>query len=100
MFSATHGCAPCAPTHHRKSNPSSPLLQPNHFTARNRVRISASAVDVRPEAEVDHMPAFLDSLKWDVNGLVVAIAQHVDTGEVLMQAFADRNAVNETMQTG
>lgn len=46
------------------------------------------------------MSAFLDGLKWDSNNLVVAIAQHVDTGEVLMQAFADRNAVNETLQTG
>lgn len=55
---------------------------------------------VKPEAEVPEMTAFLDSLKWDSNGLVVAIAQHADTGEVLMQAFADRAAVNETLQTG
>ncbi len=27
-------------------------------------------------------------------------AQHVNTGEVLMQAFADRNAICETLQTG
>lgn len=46
------------------------------------------------------MSAFLDSLKWDNSGLVVAIAQHVDTGEVLMQAFSDRAAVSETLQTG
>ncbi len=26
--------------------------------------------------------------------------QHVDTGELLMQAFADRAAVSETLQTG
>ena len=26
--------------------------------------------------------------------------QHVDTGEVLMQAFADRDAICETLQTG
>ena len=55
---------------------------------------------VRPEAEVPGMTEFLDSLKWDSNGLVVAIAQHADTGEVLMQAFADRAAVCETLQTG
>ncbi len=55
---------------------------------------------VKPEAEVPEMTAFLDGLKWDSNGLVVAIAQHADTGEVLMQAFADRAAVNETLQTG
>jgi phosphoribosyl-ATP pyrophosphohydrolase/phosphoribosyl-AMP cyclohydrolase len=55
---------------------------------------------VLPEADVAELTPFLDSLKWDSNGLVVAIAQHVDTGEVLMQAFADRAAVSETLQTG
>ena len=61
---------------------------------------AAAAAAVRAEADVPAMPAFLDSLKWDGNGLVVAIAQHVDTGEVLLQAFADRAAVSETLQTG
>ena len=28
------------------------------------------------------------------------VVQHVDTGELLMQAFADRAALNETLQTG
>ena len=55
---------------------------------------------VRPEGDVANLSAFLDGLKWDSSGLVVAIAQHVDTGEVLMQAFADRAAVCETLQTG
>ena len=59
-----------------------------------------AAAQVAPEGAIEAMPAFLDSLKWDSNGLVVAIAQHVDTGEVLMQAFADRAAVSETLQTG
>ncbi|KAK9838255.1 hypothetical protein WJX81_000460 [Elliptochloris bilobata] len=61
---------------------------------------SAPAVDVTPEADVAGLAEFLDSLKWDANGLVAAICQHVDTGELLMQAFADRNAVSETLQTG
>ena len=26
--------------------------------------------------------------------------QHVDTGEILMQGFSDRNALSETLQTG
>ncbi|GBG64227.1 hypothetical protein CBR_g41148 [Chara braunii] len=39
----------------------------------------------------------LDCMKWDANGLVVAIAQHVDTGAVLMQGFADRDAVSATL---
>lgn len=64
------------------------------------VAVSAATPVVRPEAEVPGMTEFLDRLKWDSNGLVVAIAQHADTGEVLMQAFADRAAVCETLQTG
>lgn len=55
---------------------------------------------MKPEADVPGMVAFLDRLKWDKNNLVAVIVQHVDTGEVLMQAFADRAAINETMQTG
>ena len=65
-----------------------------------RIGVCVAAAAVHPEGEVDQMSSFLDSLKWDTNGLVVAIAQHVDTGEVLMQAFADRSAINETLQTG
>lgn len=45
------------------------------------------------------MTAFLDGLKWDMSGLVAVIVQHVDTGDLLMQAYADRAAINETMQT-
>lgn len=58
------------------------------------------AKSVKTELEVENMSEALDSIKWDSQGLAVAIAQHVDTGEILMQAFADRNAVNETLQTG
>ena len=65
-----------------------------------RAEAAAAGVEVRPEGAIASMPAWLDSLKWDSSGLVVAIAQHVDTGEVLMQAFADRAAVCETLQTG
>eukprot|EP00877_Chromochloris_zofingiensis_P009038 jgi/Chrzof1/4388/Cz14g11090.t1 len=46
------------------------------------------------------MSTYLDSLRWSGDGLVAVIAQHVDTGEVLMQAYADRNAICETLQTG
>lgn len=62
--------------------------------------VASASPAVLPEAAIADMPTFLDSLKWDNNGLVVAIAQHADTGEVLMQAFADREAVSETLQTG
>lgn len=45
----------------------------------------------------DLVEAFLDGLKYDDKGLVVAIAQDVDTGAVLMQGFADRTAVRTTL---
>lgn len=42
----------------------------------------------------------LDSLKYDASGLIPAIAQQHDTGEVLMLAWMNRAAVAETLQTG
>src|SRR4249920_731516 len=42
----------------------------------------------------------LDALCFDAQGLVPAIAQQHDTGEVLMMAWMDRDAVAETMRTG
>ena len=53
--------------------------------------------DVSPETE--EMKQFLDSLKYDSNGLVTAIAQDVDTGAILMQGFASRLAIAYTLQT-
>ena len=44
--------------------------------------------------------AMLAEIHFDPQGLVPAIAQQHDTGEVLMMAWMDRDAVLETMQTG
>ncbi|KAK4402414.1 Histidine biosynthesis bifunctional protein hisIE, chloroplastic [Sesamum angolense] len=41
----------------------------------------------------------LDSVKWDDKGLAVAIAQNVDTGAVLMQGFANREALLKTISS-
>jgi phosphoribosyl-AMP cyclohydrolase len=41
-----------------------------------------------------------DRLKLDENGLIPAIAQQHDTGEVLMLAWMNRAAVEETLATG
>lgn len=41
----------------------------------------------------------LDSVKWDDKGLAVAIAQNVDTGAILMQGFANRDAVLTTISS-
>lgn len=38
--------------------------------------------------------------KFDSNGLVAAIAQDAASGEVLMLAFMDREAIDRTLETG
>jgi len=45
-------------------------------------------------------PSILDSIAFDAQGLVPAIAQQHDTGEVLMLAWMNREAVAETLATG
>ena len=42
----------------------------------------------------------LDALRFDANGLIPAIAQQHDTGEVLMLAWMNRDSVAETLTTG
>lgn len=40
------------------------------------------------------------TLKYDANGLIPAIAQQHDTGEVLMMAWMNREAIERTLETG
>lgn len=42
----------------------------------------------------------LDELPWNVDGLLPAIAQQFDSGEVLMLAWMNRDALHETLSTG
>jgi phosphoribosyl-AMP cyclohydrolase len=42
----------------------------------------------------------LDTLAFDHDGLIPAIAQQHDTGEVLMLAWMNRAAIDETLSTG
>ena len=42
----------------------------------------------------------LDALKWDEQGLVAIVTQDVETKEVLGVAFANRIAVEKTIETG
>lgn len=44
--------------------------------------------------------AWLDEVAWDANGLVPAIAQDADTGEVLMVAWMNREALALTVKEG
>ena len=42
----------------------------------------------------------LDNLRFNDDGLVPAIAQQHDSGEVLMMAWMNRDAIQETLSTG
>jgi phosphoribosyl-AMP cyclohydrolase (EC 3.5.4.19) len=41
----------------------------------------------------------LESIKWNDRGLVPAIAQDADTGDVLMMAWMNREALIKTLET-
>lgn len=45
------------------------------------------------------MSDWLDTIKWDAQGLVPAIAQDAHTGEILMVAWMNREALAETART-
>ena len=42
----------------------------------------------------------MTELKWDGQGLIPAVAQETETGEVLMVAWMDREALAKTLETG
>lgn len=44
--------------------------------------------------------SWLDAIKWDTDGLVPAIAQDHESGEILMMAWMDRQALEMTAQEG
>ncbi len=46
------------------------------------------------------VPAVLEAITFNADGLVAAIAQQYDTGEVLMMAWMNRDAVAETLRSG
>ena len=42
----------------------------------------------------------VDDLRYDAQGLIPAVVQEADTGDVLMVAWMDRDAVRATLETG
>jgi phosphoribosyl-AMP cyclohydrolase len=46
------------------------------------------------------MDAQIEKLEFDANGLVPVIVQDAATGEVLMMAYANREALHRTLETG
>jgi phosphoribosyl-AMP cyclohydrolase len=51
-------------------------------------------------AAVDRSPVDLDALRYDDRGLIPVIAQDADNGEVLMLAWANRQALDRTLAEG
>ena len=45
-------------------------------------------------------PTLLDEIKFDADGLVPAIAQQFDSGEVLMMAWMNAESIAETLRSG
>lgn len=50
-----------------------------------------------PEATIDKV---VDALKFTADGLIPAVSQQHDTGEILMMAWMNRDSVVETLRTG
>jgi phosphoribosyl-AMP cyclohydrolase len=46
------------------------------------------------------MEEWLDNVKWDTNGLVPVITQEQSTGDVLMMAWMNREALAQTAASG
>ncbi|WP_374448080.1 phosphoribosyl-AMP cyclohydrolase [Stella sp.] len=54
----------------------------------------------QPGAVQNACQPLLDAVAFDANGLVAVVAQQHDSGEVLMVAWMNRDAVIETVATG
>lgn len=52
------------------------------------------------DVTAEGISAVLESLTFNKDGLIPAIAQQFDTGEVLMMAWMNRDAVSETLRGG
>lgn len=61
-----------------------------------------SLLDLESAATGSRWPltAVLDALPWNSDGLIAAIAQQHDSGEVLMLAWMNRRALAETLASG
>jgi len=46
------------------------------------------------------LESFVDSLKYDDNGLITAVVQDHENGDVLMVAYMNREAVSRTLTSG
>jgi len=53
-----------------------------------------------PAIDLPELNTLLDAIKFNAQGLIPAIAQQFDSGEVLMMAWMNRAALDETLRTG
>jgi phosphoribosyl-AMP cyclohydrolase len=51
-------------------------------------------------ADLDHSLPFLAALKWDVEGMIPAIAQDASTGRVVMFAYMNHESLQKSLATG
>ena len=70
------------------------LLVQARLQATDRKEGTISATDPEQDDEGRFVP------KFDAAGLLAAVVQHAETGEVLMVAFMDREALAKTRETG
>jgi phosphoribosyl-AMP cyclohydrolase len=64
--------------------------------------MTLSMLELEGAAKGSRFPldSVLDALPWNRDGLIAAIAQQHGTGEVLMLAWMNRQALNETLASG
>jgi len=58
------------------------------------------SLETLPPGQTLALAAVLPRLRWNEDGLLPAIAQQHDTGEVLMLAWMNQAALRETLETG
>ncbi|MDW5375514.1 phosphoribosyl-AMP cyclohydrolase [Halomonas sp. HP20-15] len=58
------------------------------------------SLESAPRGERLTADALLDAVRWNDAGLIPAIAQQHDSGEVLMMAWMNRQALEETLASG
>ncbi len=58
------------------------------------------SLESAPRGERLNTDALLDAARWNDAGLIPAIAQQHDSGEVLMMAWMNRRALEETLASG